>query len=108
DSAPKQARDISEEDVALCKELYRKLENIGKYNQEVDQLEHNGSNLARWKTRSAMALMLMTGVVRYWDTPKPKEESIVNQAIDKCAIRMIYTTVHTKLRDIIDQYTCAH
>ncbi|KAG0149923.1 hypothetical protein CROQUDRAFT_39045, partial [Cronartium quercuum f. sp. fusiforme G11] len=61
-----------------------------------------------WKARTSTALFLMTGVARYWDTCKPTFESTVDIAIDKCAIRMIYSTVHTKLRDTVDLYTCAH
>ncbi|KAG0149924.1 hypothetical protein CROQUDRAFT_88475 [Cronartium quercuum f. sp. fusiforme G11] len=38
-------RDINDEDDLLCKELYHKLKNIGKYNQEVEHLEHDGANL---------------------------------------------------------------
>ncbi|KAG0144206.1 hypothetical protein CROQUDRAFT_660277 [Cronartium quercuum f. sp. fusiforme G11] len=55
------------DDDDIIKEINRKIENINKYNQEVEHLEFNGSNLTRWRLRAMKAVFIMTSVSQYWD-----------------------------------------
>ncbi|KAG0146128.1 hypothetical protein CROQUDRAFT_44763 [Cronartium quercuum f. sp. fusiforme G11] len=96
------------EDDALIRELNRKIENINKYNLQVQQLEFDGSNLASWRTKTARAIFVMTNILKYWDTKRPSKDSQIELAIDKCASQMIYTTIHPNLCDMIDECDYAH
>ncbi|KAG0150303.1 hypothetical protein CROQUDRAFT_652482 [Cronartium quercuum f. sp. fusiforme G11] len=108
DETQLQPIDYQRKDVILVRDLDRKLENVAKYNQEVEHLCFDGSNLFRWKTRTATAIFFMTNVSQYWDAERPAVDSMVDLVIDKCALRMIYSTIHNDLRDLIDGCIYAH
>ncbi|KAG0144171.1 hypothetical protein CROQUDRAFT_11231, partial [Cronartium quercuum f. sp. fusiforme G11] len=90
------------------KEINRKIENINKYNQEVEHLEFNGLNLTRWRSRATKAVYIMTGISRCWDLDRLAKDSLLDLAVNRCATCMIWSTIHTELRDLINDCDYAH
>ncbi|KAG0138910.1 hypothetical protein CROQUDRAFT_55504 [Cronartium quercuum f. sp. fusiforme G11] len=98
----------SNEEVILIHEIYCKLKNINKYNQEVDELEFDGTNLSTWKSETETAVFLMMNVSDYWDSKGPAKDSMVELAIDKCTLHIIYSTINKKLRELTRKCKYAH
>ncbi|KAG0140845.1 hypothetical protein CROQUDRAFT_52629 [Cronartium quercuum f. sp. fusiforme G11] len=84
----------SVEDVVLVQEINHKLENVNKYNQEVDELEFDGTNILTWKSETETEIFIVMNVSDYWESKGPAKDLMVEIAIDKCALRMIYSTIN--------------
>ncbi|KAG0149437.1 hypothetical protein CROQUDRAFT_31453, partial [Cronartium quercuum f. sp. fusiforme G11] len=95
-------------DVVLVQEINCKLENVNKYNQEVDELEFDGTNILTWKSETETVIFIMMNVSDYWESKGPAKDSMVEIAIDKCALHMIYLTINKRLHELIRKCRSAH
>lgn len=90
------------------KELGKKHDNVHKFVAKIDSLTLDGSNLARWKLRTEHAIFDMTGVSGYWDLVNIDQDNPVEMAINRCAGRVINSTIAEELVDLIYKKTLAH
>ncbi|KAG0144283.1 hypothetical protein CROQUDRAFT_639093 [Cronartium quercuum f. sp. fusiforme G11] len=91
----------------LIETVNRRSENINRFINTVPTLEQDGSNIIRWKTRTAEAIFAISGVSDYWKADKPKEDSRWEMVIDHCAHRVVYNTIPDDLRNLVGSITLA-
>lgn len=96
------------EGLTTIQSLTSKHDNVVKFINGLEKLELDGSNLSRWKLRTARAVYNMTGVSDYWTCEKPDPDSTFEMLIDRCAGRVIEETIHEDLKDIITNTVYAH
>lgn len=96
------------EDAVLYANLDRKHDGVHKFTRDVEPLRLDGSNIARLKLRTAMAIFDMTGVPRYWEVRRrPDSASKLETLIDRCAVQVIYMTLHKDLKDMVGEVPMA-
>lgn len=97
-----------EEDLYALNELLKNHREVYNFTRDVGTLALDGSNMSVWKRRAEEAVFEMTGVQGYWSVSMLDLDSRLDMAMDKCASRVIYTTIHSSLRDLISGISLAH
>lgn len=93
--------DQNDASIVRLRELANNHINVHKFVADIEKLKGDGSNIARWKLRTARAIYDMTNVSDYWDSPEVDENNQIEMAIDRCAGRVIDSSVDEDLRDLL-------